>query len=84
MAERAGGLDRSARSRRRELVAAPDTLKTRVEQRLGHYMPASLLGTQLETLEPLQADEPGMVVSSERPPDLVIDDIEAWLATRPP
>ena len=63
------------------LVAAPDTLRDRVEQRAGHYMPASLVGTQLETLEALQADEPGMVVSSERPPDLVVDDIEDWLAT---
>jgi gluconokinase len=65
------------------LVAAPDTVQTRIEQRLGHYMPASLLDTQLGTLEALQADEPGMVVSSERPLDQVIDDIEAWLATRP-
>lgn len=61
------------------LVAAPDTLHARVEGRAGHYMPASLLGTQLEILEPLEADEPGVVVSSERPPDRVIDDIEAWL-----
>lgn len=62
------------------LVAAPDTLQARVEQRLGHYMPASLLGTQLETLEALQADEPGIVVSSEQSLDHVIGDIEAWLA----
>jgi gluconokinase len=65
------------------LVAVPHTLQARVEQRLGHYMPASLLHTQLETLEPLDADEPGMVASSERPLDQVIDDVEAWLATGP-
>jgi gluconokinase len=65
------------------LVAAPDTLQARVEQRLGHYMPAFLLGTQLGTLEALHADEPGMVASSERPLDQMIDDIEAWLTTRP-
>lgn len=64
------------------LVAAPDTLAARVEQRLGHYMPSSLLGTQLDTIEPLQADEPGMVTSSERHPDHVVDEIEAWLATQ--
>jgi gluconokinase len=64
------------------LVAAPVTLQARVEQRLEHYMPASLLGTQLETLEALHADEPGMVASSERPIDQVIDVIEKWLATR--
>lgn len=64
------------------LVAAPVTLQARIEQRLGHFMPTSLLGPQLDTLEALQADEPGMVTSSERHPDQVIDDIEAWLATR--
>jgi len=65
------------------LVAAPDTLQARVEQRLGHYMPASLLDTQLGTLEALQADEAGMVASTERSPDYVVDDIEAWLARSP-
>jgi gluconokinase len=65
------------------LVAAPHILQARLEQRLGHYMPASLLDTQLGTLEPLQADEPGMVASTEGSPDRVIDDIEAWLATQP-
>ena len=64
------------------LVATPGTLQTRVAQRAGHYMPASLLNTQLGTLEALQADEPGLVVSSEQAPDHVIDAIEAWLATR--
>ena len=64
------------------LVAAPETLRARMEQRVGHYMPASLLGTQLETLEALQADESGMVASAERTPDRVIDDIEAWLAAQ--
>jgi len=65
-----------------QLVAAPDTLQARVEQRPAHYMPASLLGAQLATLEPLQADEPGMVASTEKSPDHVIDDIEAWLELR--
>ena len=64
------------------LVAASDTLQARVEQRVGHYMPVSLVGSQLRTLEALQADEPGIVVSSEHPPDHVIDQIDAWLATR--
>jgi gluconokinase len=64
------------------LVASPDTLRDRVEHREGHYMPASLLGTQLGTLEPLDDDEPGIVVSSEQAPDCVVDDIEVWLARR--
>lgn len=35
----------------------------RLAHRTGHYMPASLLPSQLEALEPLQADEPGVVTT---------------------
>jgi gluconokinase len=48
------------------LVAAADTLQRRIAQRRDHFMPSSLLASQLENLEPLQPDEPGLVVSSER------------------
>jgi gluconokinase len=72
--------DRHASVQFVHLVAAADTLQTRVEERFGHYMPASLVGTQLDTLEPLEPDEGGIVTSSERPVDRVVDDIEAWLA----
>jgi gluconate kinase len=40
------------------MVAVPHTRQARVEY-LGHYMPASLLDTQLETLEPLDPTNPG-------------------------
>jgi len=57
-------------------AAAPDTvfvqlsvpraeLSDRVANRPGHFMPVSLLDSQLETLEPLEADESGVVVDSE-------------------
>lgn len=42
-----------------------EQLETRLEQRQGHYMPASLLQSQLDTLQPLQDDEPGVVVESK-------------------
>jgi gluconokinase len=61
------------------LVADPQVLQRRMEQRRGHYMPPSLLGSQLETLEPLQTDEPGFSVSSELTPDAIVDAIEARL-----
>jgi gluconokinase len=38
-------------------------IKGRMEHRIGHYMPPSLLPSQLATLEPLQPDEPGVAVS---------------------
>lgn len=66
-------LKRSYRDAIRE--AAPDTtfillqadrpaLQDRLSQRPGHFMPASLLTSQLETLEELQTDESGLMVES--------------------
>jgi gluconokinase len=41
-------------------LTAPDAeLDRRLRNRPGHYMPASLLPSQLQTLQPLQPDEPG-------------------------
>ena len=42
-----------------------EVLTERLAQRKGHYMPPSLLRSQLDTLEPLGDDEPGAVVSGE-------------------
>lgn len=50
-------------------------LERRMEQRRGHFMPPSLLGSQLDTLEPLDPDEPGIVVSGELPPDRIVEEI---------
>jgi gluconokinase len=45
--------------------ADPALIKDRIEHRTGHYMPPSLLPSQLAILEPLQPDEPGVVVTVE-------------------
>ena len=55
------------------------TLKARLEHRRGHYMPASLLDSQLATLEPLQPDEPGVTVPGDGTPDDVVADVVARL-----
>ena len=47
------------------LSVDPTVLEKRLVQRPGHFMPASLLASQLETLEPLEADEAGMTLTSE-------------------
>ena len=47
--------------------ADPEMIRDRVEHRQGHYMPPSLLSSQLATLEPLQPDEPGAVISGVDP-----------------
>jgi carbohydrate kinase (thermoresistant glucokinase family) len=50
----------------REVIAA------RMAGRAGHYMPTSLLDSQLAALEPLQADEAGLVLDiGQAPAELV-------------
>lgn len=44
------------------LSASFAVIAQRVAHRSGHFMPASLLESQFETLEPLGAGEPGVVV----------------------
>lgn len=55
------------------ITAPPAELRRRLAARRGHYMPASLLDSQLATLEPLQPDEPGLTVPGEGDPDGIID-----------
>jgi gluconokinase len=45
------------------LVAGPDLVADRVSRRTDHYMPATLLPSQYDALEPLAPDEPGASVS---------------------
>jgi gluconokinase len=55
------------------LVAGRDVLTARVTNRHDHYMPPSLLQSQLDALEPLGADEPGVVVETYGDPDAVAE-----------
>ncbi len=66
------------------LTAAPDLVGERISHRTDHYMPASLLPSQLATLEPLQPDEPGVVVSVEADASAVIARALAALDLTPP
>jgi gluconokinase len=76
--------------RDRILEAAPATrflhldlpravLEARMAAREGHYMPASLLDSQLATLEPLEAGEPGVVLDATLPPLRIVEDAARWL-----
>ena len=66
------------------LVAAPGLIGERMERRANHYMPASLLPSQLATLEPLQPDEPGVTVSGEGTETEVLDRVLHALELTPP
>ena len=57
-----------------------DVLAERLAARRGHYMPASLLRSQLDALEPLADDEPGITVPGTGSPDEVVRSVVAALA----
>ncbi|NRQ35209.1 gluconokinase [Nonomuraea sp. NN258] len=44
-----------------------ETIRRRVAARPGHFMPESLVASQFATLEPLQDDEPGVVLDLSLP-----------------
>jgi gluconokinase len=50
-----------------------EVLAARLAARPGHFMPATLLDSQLATLEPLQADETGQVLDVALPVDTLVD-----------
>ena len=58
-------------------------VERRMVLRTGHFMPASLLPSQLATLEPLAADEPGIEVSADALPEVVVDEVVRRLDLRP-
>lgn len=60
-----------------------EVLAARTEGRTGHFMPTSLLDSQLASLEALDPDEPGIVVDIDRPVGEIIDDAVSQLRAGP-
>lgn len=61
-----------ARVRFLELVASAELVEGRMALRKGHYMPVSLLASQFEALEELDADEDGVKVDVGSDPDTIV------------
>ncbi|UOY03592.1 gluconokinase [Blastococcus sp. PRF04-17] len=59
-----------------------EVLRDRLGRRTGHYMPASLLDSQLALLEPLAEEEPGTTVSGDGTPEAVVEELVARLPGR--
>ena len=55
-----------------ELDSTPASLAARMAHRPGHFMPPSLLASQLALLEPLAADEPGVRIPNGEPAAVVV------------
>ncbi|RKH30578.1 gluconokinase [Corallococcus sp. CA041A] len=70
----------SARERWVYLHASASLIRERLQKRLGHFMPASLLDSQLETLE---VPDDAFTVDVTPPPEGIVDRIVAGLALKP-
>ena len=61
------------------LAGTPELLAQRMAGRSGHYMPPSLLASQLATLEPPQADEHALTLDIAHEPQSLVRAALAWL-----
>jgi gluconokinase len=55
------------------LRGSPETIGARLAARSDHFMPAALLRSQFDALEPLGADEPGVTVDIDQGVDAIVD-----------
>ena len=56
------------------LAGSLETIGRRQASRPGHFMPASLLASQFETLEPLDPDERGVTININQSLDSIVED----------
>ena len=59
-----------------------EVIAQRMAARQDHFMPVSLLQSQFDTLEPLEADEAGVALDLRHTPEELIDEAVAWLRER--
>jgi carbohydrate kinase (thermoresistant glucokinase family) len=62
------------------LQASRDLLQARLDARADHFMPGSLLDSQLQTLEPPGADERAITLDATLPAAQIAAQAAAWLA----
>jgi gluconokinase len=84
-------LKRSYRDRLRQSITAPllfvclqldrQSLERRLQSRAGHFMPASLLDSQLDALELPAADEPALVLPAQMPVEAMVQRIRQRTST---
>ena len=64
------------------LAGTPEVIGRRQASRPGHFMPASLLASQFETLEPLEPDERGVVIDVDQDIDAIVESYLSLTASR--
>jgi len=63
------------------LAGTPEVIGRRQASRPGHFMPASLLTSQFETLEPLGTDERGVTIDVDQDIDAIVENFLALSAS---
>jgi gluconokinase len=64
------------------LTGDRDVIEERMGHRSGHFMPTSLLTSQLQTLEPLEPDEAGLEADLTQPPEVIVAEFVTWWKDR--
>jgi gluconokinase len=64
------------------LSGSPELIGDRLAARSGHFMPAALLRSQFDALEPLGADEAGVTVDAGQGIGAIVDTFVAESAAR--
>ncbi len=59
------------------LSGSPELIGVRLAARSDHFMPASLLQSQFDALEPLEPDEAGLTVDTGQDADAIVDAVIA-------
>jgi carbohydrate kinase (thermoresistant glucokinase family) len=61
-----------------------DVIATRLAARQGHFMPPGLLGSQFDTLEPPDADEPHLTLDVRNVPEAIVKEAVRAIRTDQP
>lgn len=65
------------------LTGSPELIGSRQAARSGHFMPASLMMSQFDVLEPLDPDERGMAIDVGQSVDAIAEIFVQYLGLRP-
>ena len=60
----------------------PAVIRERIARRKHHFMPPSLVDSQLSTLEPLERDECGVAIDLTKRPDEIIEEFRRYAKPR--
>jgi gluconokinase len=73
-------LDKAPGIRFLHLTGAAAVISDRMQHRPAHFMKAGMLESQLETLEPLADDEPGVAIDVRQPVAAIVEEFVRYLA----